>query len=304
MIRTPIVIAGALTFAAMLPTTPALAQRDRVFVASYGSDSNPCTFGSPCKTFQQAVNVVALGGEVTAIDSAGFGPVTISHAVTITSPAGVEAGIAAAPSGTAITINAGNNDLVSLRGLTLNGSGTANTGIVYDNANRVEVIDCAISNFTNAGINIGPINHADIAVSNTTISNMTVSNSASGITAAAISDVIITLDIDRVAFNYDNLGINVTDGGGVVYLFVSNSHFSSSPILVTGSSNQSQNLAYLQNVTFDYGQITFNGYTTAYLSHVTGAYITMLGAETAAYGDGTSHFFEINGSAIGPWPGN
>jgi len=41
--------------------------RARVFVASYGNDANPCTFGSPCKTFQQAVNVVDTGGEVTAI---------------------------------------------------------------------------------------------------------------------------------------------------------------------------------------------------------------------------------------------
>src|SRR6202167_1642307 len=83
----------AAVLACSLPATPALAQRDRVFVASYGSDSNPCTFGSPCKTFQNAVNVVAVGGEVTAIDSAGFGPISISHAVTITSPNGVEAGI-------------------------------------------------------------------------------------------------------------------------------------------------------------------------------------------------------------------
>src|SRR5580658_4239465 len=80
----------------LLPAAPAHAQRDRVFVASYGSDSNPCTFGSPCKTFQNAVNVVAVGGEVTAIDSAGFGPINITKSVTITSPAGVEAGIAAA----------------------------------------------------------------------------------------------------------------------------------------------------------------------------------------------------------------
>src|SRR5580692_11877630 len=78
-----------------LISMPAQAQRDRVFVASYGSDSNPCTFGSPCKTFQNAVNTVAAGGEVTAIDSAGFGPVIIGKAVTITSPNGVEAGIAA-----------------------------------------------------------------------------------------------------------------------------------------------------------------------------------------------------------------
>jgi hypothetical protein len=71
--------------ACLLPAAPAFAQRDRVFVASYGDDSNPCTFGSPCKTFQNAVNVVGTGGEVTAIDSAGFGPVSITKSVTITS---------------------------------------------------------------------------------------------------------------------------------------------------------------------------------------------------------------------------
>ena len=85
-------IAAIAAFACSLATAPANA-RARVFVASYGNDSNPCTFGSPCKTFQSAVNVVDPGGEVTAIDSAGFGPITITHAVTITSPDGVEAGI-------------------------------------------------------------------------------------------------------------------------------------------------------------------------------------------------------------------
>src|SRR5580692_9318294 len=107
----------------LLPSAPALAQRDRVFVASYGSDSNPCTFGSPCKTFQNAVSVVAAGGEVTAIDSAGFGPVIIRHAVTVTSPEGVEAGIAAAAGNDAILVEAGSNDTVVLSGLTLEGAG-------------------------------------------------------------------------------------------------------------------------------------------------------------------------------------
>src|SRR5262252_8898131 len=92
-------LAAALTCS--LHVVPAHA-RARVFVASYGNDANPCTFGSPCKTFQQAVNVVDAGGEVTAIDSAGFGPIAITKAVTITSPAGVEASIAVPAGGTAV----------------------------------------------------------------------------------------------------------------------------------------------------------------------------------------------------------
>ena len=84
-------LVGAL--ACSLSAMPAQAQRARVFVASYGNDSNPCSFTQPCRTFQQAVTVVAVSGEVTAIDSAGFQPVNITKSVTITSPAGVEAGI-------------------------------------------------------------------------------------------------------------------------------------------------------------------------------------------------------------------
>src|SRR5580658_5326154 len=137
----------AATLACSLFAMPAQAQRDRVFVASYGSDSNPCTFGSPCKTFQNAVNVVAVGGEVTAIDSAGFGTITIEHAVTITSPNGVEAGIATSSGGTAIMISAEPSDIINLNGLTLDGVGGANTGISFIAGGRLNIQNSVIRNF-------------------------------------------------------------------------------------------------------------------------------------------------------------
>src|SRR6516165_6279313 len=128
-----VLIATAL--ACSLATAPAQA-RARVFVASYGNDSNPCTFGSPCKTFQQAVNVVDASGEVTAIDSAGFGPITIGKSVTITSPPGVEAGIVPTAGGDAIDITtAASTDTIVLRGLTLQGGGSGQFGIVATTGN-------------------------------------------------------------------------------------------------------------------------------------------------------------------------
>src|SRR5215469_3262444 len=101
----------ATALACSFATAPAYA-RARVFVASYGDDANPCTFGSPCKTFQHAHDVVDAGGEVTAIDSAGFGPINITKAVTITSPSGVEAGIVPVPNTDAIDVNARAGDIV------------------------------------------------------------------------------------------------------------------------------------------------------------------------------------------------
>ena len=147
--------------------------RARVFVASYGSDSNPCTFGSPCKTFQHAHDVVDAGGEVTAIDSAGFGPINITKAVTITSPDGVEAGIVPPANGNAITINAGPTDEVQLRGLTIDGSGTAANGIVLNSGAGITVTNCVVQNFAPAignGILLQPTSGLSFIIANTLLS--------------------------------------------------------------------------------------------------------------------------------------
>jgi len=160
----------ATALACSLAAAPANA-RARVFVASYGNDSNPCTFGSPCKTFQQAVNVVDPGGEVTAIDSAGFGPINITKAVTITSPAGVEAGIVPVAGGDAIDITAGSTDAVVLSGLTLNGSGIGTNGIVFNSGGTLNVRDNVIQNFANNGINFVPTTQSTLSVSNTVVAD-------------------------------------------------------------------------------------------------------------------------------------
>src|SRR6516164_3810333 len=82
------------------------------------------------KPFHQAVNVVDAGGEVTAIDSAGFGPISITKAVAITSPNGVEAGIVPAAGDPAIIVKTFvATTVVALRGLTLEGQGTASDGV-------------------------------------------------------------------------------------------------------------------------------------------------------------------------------
>jgi hypothetical protein len=292
-----------------LLVAPAQAQRDRVFVASYGSDTNPCTFGSPCKTFQHAHDSVAAGGEITAIDSAGFGPVTITKSVTITSPAGVEAGITAAASGDAIVINAGINDVVSLHGLTLNGAGTAGYGIVYNTADYVEVIDCTISNYLFAGIDVVPSSvFGKFSISNTTISNINNpgnQSTNSGIYVAALPSTHIILSIDRVSINNSFYAIYIGDVGGSVFGIISNSHlfYCLNGIYVTGSSNALNEEYFLNDALYD-SDLALSGESTAYLSHVTvSAGTTFIsGTNTAAYGDGTNHLSEITGS-VGTWAG-
>ena len=203
MIR--IIMAAALALAVTLPAASAQAAgRDRVFVASYGNDSNPCTFGSPCKTFQHAHDAVAASGEITAIDSAGFGPLNITKAVTITSPDGIEAGIATPAGQTAITVNAQSTDTVSLHGLTIDGANTATDGIVFVGGGSLIVSNCIIRQFTSHGMLLN-------AASPVTLTDSVIaSNSQYGVLAAPVG-VGGTFTFDHVRFIGNNDAMSFQD---------------------------------------------------------------------------------------------
>jgi hypothetical protein len=99
------------------------------------------------------VGVVDPGGEVVALDSGGYGPTTISKAVTLTGPTGVYVAMTALTAGSsAITVSAGAGTVV-LRGLTLTGLGGEN-GINVTSVGKLHVEGCVISGFAGIGIKI------------------------------------------------------------------------------------------------------------------------------------------------------
>ena len=55
------------------------------------------------------------------MDAAGYGRVTIDKTISITNDGAGEAGISVGGAGDGIAVNAGPNDVVNLRGLTLTG---------------------------------------------------------------------------------------------------------------------------------------------------------------------------------------
>jgi len=246
-------------------------QRARVFVASYGSDSNPCTFGSPCKTFQNAVNMVAAGGEVTAIDSAGFGPVTINKAVTITSPNGVEAGIAAASGNTAVTVTAESTDTVVLSGLTLEGAGSAATGIAFTGGAMLEVVNCAIRNYTGSGISVNTSSNAvTVLISNTSVSDVPTSAGISFFSDGGA----IQAALDHVTVNNNALGLDIVSFNGPVEVQVADSHIDNNTsvgIEIGGALNINMATVILKNVTLNQTPtgISLGNYADVYLSGVT-----------------------------------
>ena len=121
----------------------------RTFVSSHGNDANPCSLASPCRGFAAAVAAVADRGEVIVLDSAGYGPVTITKSVSLIAPNGIYAGITVV-AGDGVTINAPEAYVV-LRGLSINGQGGDN-GISLKLAFRLRVESCVISNMAVNGI--------------------------------------------------------------------------------------------------------------------------------------------------------
>jgi hypothetical protein len=206
MKRTTIVIAAVLAFGAALPTVPAQAQNTRSFVSGLGNDGNACTLAAPCRTFQHAHDQTNAGGEIAVLDSAGYGAVTITKAISIVNPGGVEAGIAVPSGGTGITINAGPNDIVALRGLTLEGAGLGQNGIVFNSGLRLEIIDSVVRNFALTGIFVQPTNASmELLISNTRVLDNP--NSAGIDITPQAGGKIARATIDRVTVEHNNYGI-------------------------------------------------------------------------------------------------
>jgi hypothetical protein len=191
----------AISIAASLP---AQAQRARVFVSVNGNDSNPCTGGSPCKTFQHAHDVVLAGGEISVLDTGGYGTLIINKAISIVA-IGVEASIATSSGQTAITINAGSTDKIFLRGLTLDGQGVGSGAIFFNSGGSLTVEDCIMRNYNGDGITFLPNTTATLVVSNSYFND----GNAAGIDIDSGGGGRITASIDRSTFSGNNYGVYV-----------------------------------------------------------------------------------------------
>ena len=123
-------------------TSLANAQATRTWVSGVGDDANPCSRTAPCKTFAGAISKTAASGEISVLDPGGFGVVTITKAITINGD-GTLAGILNAGT-TGVIVNAGVNDIVYLRNISINGAGTGLNGIRYLAGKALHVESCNI----------------------------------------------------------------------------------------------------------------------------------------------------------------
>jgi len=207
VLRITLMTAGACMAAAAAPAGMAATQRS--FVASDGNDGNPCSLTQPCRSFGAALLQTNPGGEIVVLDSAGYGPVTITKAVSIVAPSGTYAGISVL-SGDGITINAGPADDVILRGLTINAQG-GNNGIVFNSGATMYVENCTVRGFngpSNANIRFAPAAASRLSVKDSFIRGGTFGVLlVNGATPAAA-----TIDNTRIEGNLNGFAAEVFNG--------------------------------------------------------------------------------------------
>jgi hypothetical protein len=212
----------ATLFVGVLYAVPAQAQASRTWVSGVGDDANPCSRTAPCKTFAGAISKTAAGGEINVLDPGGYGGVTITKAITISSE-GFEAGII----GTGIVVNAPSGVDVILKGLDLEGLGIVANGINILSQSTVVVINCRIHHYTANGINLNGPGSARVVVKDSFIN---LAPTGVNIAATGNQGVVLNTTIDETA----SQSINVAAGAT---LYLGESRLIGSFVNVTNAGN-------------------------------------------------------------------
>jgi len=196
-------LAGAAVAAALLAASgPVAGAGQRSFVSTSGVDNPTCSITSPCRGFNAAITATAPGGEVIALDSGGYGQMTITKSLSIIAPPGVYAGISVSV-GDGVSILTVPTDAVTLRGLTINNVGMGARGIFFNGAGRLFVSDVTITGFLFEGLRMNPLAPSEIVVERSAISR----NGGRGISIESGAGVDIKAVMDGLHVHHNTEGI-------------------------------------------------------------------------------------------------
>jgi hypothetical protein len=181
----------------------AQAQASRTWVSGVGDDANPCSRTAPCKTFAGAISKTAACGEIDALDPGGFGSVTITKSITIDGTGTFASILASLTNG--IIINAASTDVVTIRGVSINGFCNGINGIRVLQAKTVNLEDVVIFRFNSGnGITVDDADGCNLNVRNSVIRD----NTLDGINLTSSGNNIrYTLDNVRLSGNANGLHV-------------------------------------------------------------------------------------------------
>jgi hypothetical protein len=157
----------------------------RAYVASDGSDANPCTLVAPCRLLPAALTAVDAGGEIWMLDSANYNTatVTIGKSVSILAVPGAVGSVVAA-GGPAISITAAGL-AVALRNLAivpLPGGGGSH-GVNMTGVSALTIEHSLIANLPSNGVFVlgtGSVKIADTIIRGNSTYAVVLQNGATG----------------------------------------------------------------------------------------------------------------------------
>ena len=196
-------LAISLALASALACIPAHAGQ-RAFIVSTGNDANAgagCTPTAACRSLQAAHNAVDAGGEIVALDTAGYGTVVITKSVTILGNPGVVASISVA-SGIGVDIATPGVNVV-LRNVNINGVG-GSTGVNMVAGNSLTLENCVIANLS-SGVYVAAA--ANVRIVNSVMRGNSIRGAFIGNSATA--DVVNSQFTGNAGF-----GLHVESGAG------------------------------------------------------------------------------------------
>jgi len=202
----------------LMISSSAQAQATRTWVSGVGDDANPCSRTAPCKTFAGAISKTAACGEIDALDPGGFGAVTITKSITIDGT-GTFASILASLT-TGIIVNAATTDVITIRGLSINGACNGIRGMNILVAKEVNVEDCVIFRFTNEGILVNATSASTLNIRNSVIRDNTGDGVGAGTSGGQVKGSFI-----NSSFTGNGTGVHAKVNSRLVAL---NCNFSSS----------------------------------------------------------------------------
>jgi hypothetical protein len=321
--------AVALMAATLVGSAPAYAQATRTWISGVGDDANPCSRTAPCKTFAGAISKTAATGEINCLDSGGFGGVTITKSITL-SCEGVTGGILIAATN-GITINAGPNDVVRIRGLDLEGLSTiggALSGINVLNVGALYVTNVKINGFGGTGLAAGslgfgisftPGSNATLVLDNVELirnGNTGSPTNSGGLLIRPAAGVTASVSItNSVLANNSNAGIRADTlaAGAVVNVAISNSAIANSGTGLLASADTglgtvsvvANNLTISQNTTAGIRAVgaaaTINIGNSTITGNATGVKLTT-GGLVNSYGNNRLNGNTANGAFSGVIP--
>ncbi len=188
----------------------AQAQASRTWVSGVGDDVNPCSRTAPCKTWAGAISKTAACGEIDALDPGGYGAVTITKSITLDGTGTFASILASLVNG--IVINAAATDVVTIRGISINGFCNGISGIRILQAKTVNVEDCVIFRFsTGNGITVAETSDLQLNVRNTVIRD----NTLDGINVTTTGGTV-KVNLDNVQLTGNQDGIHARQSSRVV----------------------------------------------------------------------------------------